>query len=316
MLFVTIYMAGFLTLTGLGSWFYLRKELRRIDTEQSTATALREAQCDRLMRFAPPGFACTLPSPDLTGARSTLYRDVGISVALAVTFALGISVLLGYVSLRPMRQAARRMDRFIETVIHDVNTPVAAARLNVEALDGLCTDVKMQRRLERISRSLDQLAALRSQLQEGMAASQLTFNDTDFDLAALMHELATRSELIRVTGDAAFIIHADRTMIARLIDNLLSNALKYNRKSAPVDLILEATCLQVRDRGQGIADVSRVFERYYRESSSMPGYGLGLGIVKSIAAHYGLVLSMQSEVGVGTTVTIDFGPVDKKKLML
>ena len=110
---------------------------------------------------------------------------------------------------------------------------------------------------------------------------------------------------------------ADQNMIFELIENLVSNAVKYNKDGGTVTVAItdasEGVCLQVKDTGIGIEKehLPRLCERFYRvdksHSKRIGGTGLGLAIVKHICAIYNADLSIESEFGEGTTVSISFG---------
>ena len=117
-----------------------------------------------------------------------------------------------------------------------------------------------------------------------------------------------------ITGNATVV--ADSKKIFELIENLCSNAINYNKDNGKIAIsIIEQTDgveLKVSDTGIGIEkeNIPRLCERFYRvdksRSKKTGGTGLGLAIVKHICALYNAELSIESEIGVGTTVTITF----------
>ena len=111
-------------------------------------------------------------------------------------------------------------------------------------------------------------------------------------------------------------ISADRRMMEELIYNLCDNAIRYNVRGGSVHVevrpVREKVLLLVQDTGIGISreNQERVFERFYRvdkgRSKATGGTGLGLAIVKHIAAKHGAQIAMESEPGMGTTITVSF----------
>jgi two-component system, OmpR family, phosphate regulon sensor histidine kinase PhoR len=109
-------------------------------------------------------------------------------------------------------------------------------------------------------------------------------------------------------------VPGDRSQLLQLLDNLISNALRYGRRGAPVDVAMrrerDMVHLIVTDRGEGIAaeHIPRITERFYRvdpgRSRSLGGTGLGLSIVKHIVERHRGRLSIESEVGRGTRVHV------------
>jgi two-component system phosphate regulon sensor histidine kinase PhoR len=109
-------------------------------------------------------------------------------------------------------------------------------------------------------------------------------------------------------------IAADRSQILQLLDNLIMNALRYGEPGTPVTVSADAEGpmihLAVADKGDGIAPehIKRVTERFYRvdtsRSRSLGGTGLGLSIVKHIVERHRGRLTIESELGEGTTIHV------------
>ena len=109
-------------------------------------------------------------------------------------------------------------------------------------------------------------------------------------------------------------IAADRVQILQVLDNLITNALRYGEPGTPVEVsaVVEDAMVhvQVADQGEGIAPehIKRLTERFYRvdtsRSRSLGGTGLGLSIVKHIVERHRGRLTIESEVGKGTTVHV------------
>ena len=110
------------------------------------------------------------------------------------------------------------------------------------------------------------------------------------------------------------MVRSDRNLLEELIDNLVQNAIRYNKKDGRVDIYVEPSdnqiCLRIKDTGIGIPeeDRQRVFERFYRvdkgRSRETGGTGLGLAIVRHIVDLHGGNIELDSEVGKGTTISI------------
>lgn len=130
---------------------------------------------------------------------------------------------------------------------------------------------------------------------------------------------AKRGVTVTVEGSPA-CVRAARRDVEELIYNLCDNAIRYNKENGSVTVTVQGTPagarLCVRDTGIGIAEQhrERVFERFYRvdksRSKETGGTGLGLAIVKHIAAGIGAQLSLESQVGVGTAITVQFPPLE------
>ncbi len=303
---MALYMGGILLLFSLiGLWYY-SKENHRITQENKVAQKLYDSQCQRLERFAPKPFTCKLEKPQTLQQHQTLYFELFGAFIFTLILSALLSFFLAKISLRPMHEANALMDEFIHAMIHDLNTPITSAKLSSESLKNTELTPTQLRKVERIDKSLQRLLGLQKQLRSAIKNVTYDFENSNFELTALLQDFTTYSELITLTCKNDLMISADMMMIERLIENLVSNAIKYNKESNDIIILLEGSKLSIIDRGQGIKDVNRVFEHYYREHSSMSGLGLGLGIVKMVSEHYGLHVKIDSTLHIGTTISLDF----------
>ena len=145
----------------------------------------------------------------------------------------------------------------------------------------------------------------------------------NLDLYALAAECVDMLEMnankqnvtMRLLGKKSMVM-ADKQLMEELVYNLCDNAIRYNNRGGSVTVTVDQegghTFLKVKDTGIGISKEhqERVFERFYRvdksRSKATGGTGLGLAIVKHIVSQHGAKLSLESEVGVGTEIRVDF----------
>jgi signal transduction histidine kinase len=235
-------------------------------------------------------------------------------------------------SLIEQNQRLKELDemktRFVSAASHELRTPLASIVGYVELLRdgevGALND-EQQEFVNIISRNCDRLNSLVDDiLFLGRADSdRLTLAPSDVDITSLV---ATELESLRAAAErrgVALVLEpgedrptltADPTRLGQLVANLISNALKFTPAggSVTVGVVLAGgdVVISVRDTGVGIPadELPRVFERFYRASTATaiaaPGTGIGLAIVRSIAAAHGGTVRVESEVGVGTTFTV------------
>lgn len=213
----------------------------------------------------------------------------------------------------------------ISVVSHEYRTPLATILSSTELLERYSCqwpEEKRQRHFQRILNSVDRLTRLINDVLvfSKAEAGKLEFNPSPLDLVELCRELVEDSQLsMRVQHTVNFTcegsareICLDEKLLRQILTNLLSNAIKYSPEASHVqfDLIYRDDCVQIRieDRGIGIPakDQGRLFEAFYRSSNvgTISGTGLGLAIVKRCVDLHGGQISVDSEVGVGTTFTI------------
>jgi two-component system OmpR family sensor kinase len=306
---MALYLGGIILMSSLIFWWYTNKETRRIHYEQKISLKLYDVQCKRLLKSAPKGFECPIKKPDFSDDFDSLYRELIIAGVLVLVFGFILSFYLAFISIRPMREAVNMMDNFARSMIHDLNTPITTAYLNATALKKLNLNDQQDKRVNRIVKSLQMLQSLENRLKNAITHAKIEYEDKKLSLCKLCETLKERSPLIQLTCKEDINIIADEVMITRLLDNLISNAVKYNQNNNPVKIDLSNQKLSIIDQGKGIKHPERIFDPYYREKSSMPGLGLGLGIVKEVCEHYDIKIKVESEIAHGTTVKLDFSSV-------
>jgi signal transduction histidine kinase len=108
------------------------------------------------------------------------------------------------------------------------------------------------------------------------------------------------------------MLHFNKTRLQRVIDNTLSNAIKYSYDNAAVTVTLHETkaglVMAFQDEGVGIEFPEKIFERYYRENEEKGGFGIGLNIVKNIIDDAGILMEVRSKPKNGTTFLYTFPP--------
>lgn len=232
------------------------------------------------------------------------------------------SVILIYDVTEKMTAEKLRRE-FSANVSHELKTPLQSILGYAEIMkNGLVKDEDKQRFLERIHAEAGNMIEL---IQNIMELSRLDENKTldefeDVDLLKLAqsvtlrlkHKAQTKGVTLDVSGSSACVCGV-QSILSEVLYNLVDNSIKYNKDNGKVDVKVQDSSdevtVSVSDTGIGIgaADRERVFERFYRadksHSKEIGGTGLGLSIVKhGVLFHKGRV-ELESEPGVGTTIT-------------
>lgn len=219
----------------------------------------------------------------------------------------------------------QRVAQFANVVAHELNTPLATIKGELELMrrrertreEYEAMVPRLQRQIERLSGLVDNLLLL-SRMESYTA--ELPFSEVQLDEIVLevYEEYETSAVqaglVLRVDVPEGLAITGERALLKQLIDNLVSNAIRYTDRGGTVDLSLAASAdgarLRVADTGRGISAeaLPHVFEPFYRERGagpqSSPGVGLGLAIVRRVADLHRCTLDLQSTPGQGTTVTV------------
>lgn len=239
---------------------------------------------------------------------------IGISFLLAFTFMMVLGYFILKQVLKPMRDALHLLDRFIKDTTHELNTPVTAIITNIEMIDKSSLDARLLKKINRIEIGAKTISNIYEDLTFVTLNNQIISNNEDINLSNLLKQrvdyfnsLATikRVNFHLNIKDDVFIV-CDIKKITKLIDNILSNAIKYNKIAGFIKVKLNHNILSIEDSGKGILkeNLKNLFERYSRFDKSVGGFGIGLNIVSLIAKEYNLKIDIKSQINVGTTVEI------------
>jgi two-component system sensor histidine kinase SenX3 len=234
----------------------------------------------------------------------------------------GSAVLVSDISESYRLDQVRR--DFVANVSHELKTPVATIRALAETAatafgsDDLDAAVRFVERLGSESARLAGLVSDLLDLSRVEAGGEL--ERTDVDLESLLVEACDRTRADAELKDIKIVVQptdvrvlADPSQVAMALKNLVDNAVRYS-EGGTIELtatrIAERVVISVSDEGIGIPadEIPRIFERFYRvdkaRSRATGGTGLGLAIVRHVVENHGGEVSVNSAVGVGSTVTM------------
>ncbi len=219
---------------------------------------------------------------------------------------------------------AERLDAFVERernftrdASHELRTPLTVMKVAADVLadeEGLSPFAA--RALERVRRSVREMEALietflvlARESESGLREEDFLANDMVAAEVARYRELLGNKPVALVLLERArFALHAPPRVFAVMVGNLIRNACLYTEKGS-VTVEVEADRVRVIDTGSGMSeeDVERAFQPFYRGSrTGGRGHGIGLAIVRRIADRYGWQVTLDSELGRGTTATAQF----------
>ena len=220
-----------------------------------------------------------------------------LSLTLLITTLL--SVLFSFYSLHPLRNALLLTQEFIKDILHDFNTPLATLRLNSSMLKKELGD---NNKIQRIESSVQNILNLQSHLKSYLQNS--TLQKEEFDLEELIDEMLfsirkNYPDIEFSTEIKRVKLFTNKDAFTRILDNLLTNAAKYNKENGSVTLSYHQQTLEVIDSGKGIKKPQYIFERFYKEQDR--GIGIGLHIVKKLCDELGIKISVESQLNEGST---------------
>jgi signal transduction histidine kinase len=243
----------------------------------------------------------------------------------AELYAERIGLVLENIQLYQQAQAAiRARDEFLSLASHELRTPLTALRLSAHVLAHATgrspsETAGLSQRILRQTARLDRLATrLLDSYEIGNGGLSIDLSLIDIaelvrDVAASFAEMARRAGgEIRVQCDQPILGYFDPVRIEQMVGNLIDNAVKFGG-GRPVEVVARTeganAVIVIHDMGPGIStgEQAQAFDRYNRGAAAIGvgGLGLGLQVVREVAGAHGGTVQIQSQVGVGTTVTVE-----------
>jgi len=215
--------------------------------------------------------------------------------------------------LKPMRDSIILLDRFIKDTTHELNTPLTAILANIEMMDRSVMVEKNKTKLSRINIAAKTVSVLYKDLMYLTLEQEKENQDEEINIQELIEDrveyfsILAQSKRLEFTLDLEDVkIMMDRRKLTRVIDNLISNAIKYNKRNGEIGFKLREKMLIVWDTGIGMSEESipLMFDRYLRFNSAEGGFGIGLSIVKKILDEYKISVKVDSKEGEGTKMVM------------
>lgn len=218
-----------------------------------------------------------------------------------------------------LQEKEKKQREFVANVSHQFRTPLAAIKGFAETLISSGRDDEKRRMnfLKTIDKHATRLNSLIEELLalSTVEADALTLVRDRVDLGMFVETCVSglaalirrRRIVVKVQLEPGLFVHADERYLTQAFENLLSNAIRFNRYNGWIRITSkrngDGVILSVADGGSGIAaeDLPRIFDRFYRGRTGKKGSGLGLHIAKKIIDLHGGTISVESELGIGST---------------
>ena len=307
--FFLLLLGAFMLMFLFVATLYYFQEYTRLSKELALGAQLEYIEC---MKLGLGG--CEVATSGLVPEMTDVYHRIFMAGALLLLLAIPISLWLSFFTVRPVRRASAMIDNFIANIVHDINTPISTIMLN--------------------SASLIKHAATPSAKYGRIFASAKQLQDMQHDLLALAdenialerHKVTLNILCEEIIGDFRLkypkqsfemwlkeqIIYVNQVDMRRIIQNLISNAVKYNRNSLPIVLDNRTGKLTIKDKGKGMRYPEKVFDKNYREDYSIQGSGIGLASVLSMLTRNQIGINVSSQIEKGTTIQLDFSDTPQK----
>jgi signal transduction histidine kinase len=236
---------------------------------------------------------------------NTLLQFILMSFILFI-----LALFFTFYSLRPIRDALKLNDEFIKDILHDFNTPITSMILNIRMHKKEYEETPF---IKRISLSINTILHLQNNLKSFLHNSPSQNTEVNINLLAkerleFIENTYPRITFTYETSDSIIRV-TNKELLTRILDNILSNAAKYNKTNGTVKVIIKGTKLHIEDTGKGIKDIKKSLQRYHTEQTR--GLGIGLHIVQKLTQELNIDMQIESKENIGTSFILDFKHLTK-----
>ena len=258
------------------------------------------------------------PIKDLADAAEQIARTGNLDVEVVVDGDSEIKQLTSSFNLMTaaLRSSREQQKQLVQDASHELRTPLTSLRANSELLQRSDLDENARVEILRDIRiEVDELTLLSSELSALATDQKLSEIVAKVDLGPLVEEVVSRARR-RYSRDISLSINDSATVdlrqsqFDRALSNLIDNAVKFSPVETAIEVVVNTNRIEIVDHGPGVAvsDKTRIFERFYRSTStrSLPGSGLGLAIVKQFVNDHDAKIEVADTPGGGATMIIQF----------
>lgn len=219
-----------------------------------------------------------------------------IILGLAIFLSFSISIL------KPLFKSDEKLEQSIKETIHELNIPVSTIKMNTQLLEKTIKDEKSLKRLDRIKQASNNLLKLYENMEYNIKKEIDKIDKQEFYLDEIISSSCEKFDDIK--NDTKILVNIPPTLIKtdlngfeKTIDNLISNAIKYNIKENPlVEINYKDGILSIYNTGE-IIDTKNlfiIFDKYFQENPSKDGFGLGLSIVKEFCDKNKIIINIDT----------------------
>lgn len=248
-------------------------------------------------------------------------ENVYLLAVVLLCFVTLSGVFISKLAIDPLLEYVKNLQRLSKETLHELNLPVSTITTNSQMLKKSIDDAKSLKRLERIESACVMLKERYNELEYMIKMQSKEQVNEFFDVDVLVRERVKFLE--KLYPQMEFVlslettqVFSDRKGLAKVIDNLIDNSVKYSSDSKKIAVELKDEKLAIEDFGIGIDEVAMVhiFDQFYQVNSSMQGFGIGLNMVKRFCDNNEILLAINSTPDVGTKVILDLKKIKTKEI--
>lgn len=237
-----------------------------------------------------------------------IRHDILFHFSLYMFVLIIISLLFALYTSRPLKKAFKLNDEFIKDILHDINTPLSALQINLKILH---KEFGNNDAISRAHESIKSILALQDNMNYFLNKSDLNKDKVNLHnlvqtkvnhFKNLYYEINFNTDI-----NNNIFLYINENALNRILDNIISNACKYNKTKGSVFIKYENNILSIKDTGIGIKNTKKIFDRYYKENDS--GIGIGLNVVKKLTNSCNIYINVTSILNIETNFCLDFKEV-------
>lgn len=215
----------------------------------------------------------------------------------------------------PFKRFNQMLDSFIKDSMHEINTPLSIINVNIDLYYRRYGENKYLKRIKSASKTL---ATIYNDMDYLIKKDRLEYEKEKLNFSKFIKyridyfsEIANLRNIEIISSiELNLEIFFNRIELERIVDNNLSNAIKYSFENSIIEIILKDRITYIEltfvDYGVGIENPNLIFKRFYREDLAKGGFGIGLNIVKNIIDKEGVKLKIESKLNEGSRFIYKF----------
>ena len=229
-------------------------------------------------------------------------QDTFFIITLTVMiFGLVLYLFLSRSIFEPLFKSDENLQKTVKETLHELNIPISTIKLNTQMLEKKLTDEKALKRLNRIKLASNELLKLYEDMEYHIKKEIDRVDITTFSLLDIInHSLEKFDDLkkdIKIEVDVEDVtIKSDQNGFQKMIDNLISNALKYNsQKDGLIKIVYKDKNLTIFNKGKEIdtKNLFVIFDKFFQEDTQKEGFGLGLYMVKEFCDKNNIAIKIE-----------------------
>ena len=240
-------------------------------------------------------------------------QNILLLIIITLCFVTLSAVFISKLAVDPLIEYVSNLQNLSKETLHELNLPISTIKTNSQMIKKNLKDEKTIKRLSRIDSACSMLQQRYNELDYMIKTQTLQEIKENFDLSDLVKDRV--KFLTPIYPHIDFIVELESTQItndriglAKVIDNIIDNGVKYSQDSNRIDIKLLNRELTITDYGCGMDEMElvHIFDNYYQSDKNMNGFGIGLAMVKRFCDKQKISLYLKSVPDNGTTIILNF----------